>query len=102
MLLKLCEILGHGRFDSSESQPLEDSGPSSIELPFVSNTGCVPFLIQGKSSFETRRGLGQGLAATIWFDSNSVMRIAGFGIFDEGTERVEDACPLAIGRVRIC
>src|SRR5215217_6799503 len=29
-----------------ESQPLKDSGPSCIELPFVSNTSCVPFLIK--------------------------------------------------------
>jgi hypothetical protein len=37
--------LGHSRFDSSTSQPLKISGPSRIDLPFISNASCVPFLI---------------------------------------------------------
>jgi lipopolysaccharide/colanic/teichoic acid biosynthesis glycosyltransferase len=32
----------------------------------------------------------------------AVVEFAGFGIFDEGTKRIEDACPPANGRVRIC
>src|SRR5215217_6923867 len=60
-LLELCEILGHSRFDSSTGQPLKESSPSRIELPFVSNTSCVSLLIEGELPFETRRGLGQRL-----------------------------------------
>src|SRR5215208_5695607 len=59
--LELCEILGHGGLDSSTGQPLEESRPSRIELPLVSNTSCVSLLIQGEPPFETRRGLRQGL-----------------------------------------